>query len=482
MPAGNGAAPFDIRSDDDAARRLDGAGVGARSRRAVRRLDAGGRAARQPSARGRGRAARAGRRPAARPRQSVLVSGVTDPQGLAFDTLDGRPVLYVAESGRLTRYAWNGTDGAGERYLVGGELPDRDGIDRRKGIAIGSDHTIYVSVGSGSAEPGPRGVVLAFRPGGAQLMFATGVRNGPGLSIDPDGVLWAGTNAGRDDAPDGLARLTAGRHVSKVDRPIAAHSAPLGFHFLAGSKLPSTWKRRRSGRRPRFARPRRPRTGGALASVDGREAREAADARRAASSSQTGRGGVGPSTRFPGPDGALYVTDDTAGAVYRLVPPLRNQARAGTRRTRPTGRRSFARGLVTGRPRWISATNSSSSGEPDRGAALRATRAASASASTRRGRGRARRAGRCRRRTRSRARPRGSGARRRSASRSRRRASARGRASRASFGAAGRDEPLEASPARARGSATARSGGGSAPSGRARAAPRRLAGGTGSAP
>jgi glucose/arabinose dehydrogenase len=23
----------------------------------------------------------------------------------------------------------------------------------------------------------------------------------------------------------------------------------------------------------------------------------------------------------PGPDGALYVTDDQAGAVYRLVPP-----------------------------------------------------------------------------------------------------------------------------------------------------------------
>ena len=28
-----------------------------------------------------------------------------------------------------------------------------------------------------------------------------------------------------------------------------------------------------------------------------------------------------PVDAVPGPDGALYVTDDQAGAVYRLVPP-----------------------------------------------------------------------------------------------------------------------------------------------------------------
>ena len=28
-----------------------------------------------------------------------------------------------------------------------------------------------------------------------------------------------------------------------------------------------------------------------------------------------------PADAVPGPDGALYVTDDTAGAIYRLTPP-----------------------------------------------------------------------------------------------------------------------------------------------------------------
>ena len=320
MPAGNGAAPFDT------ARRMT--------------LPAGWTAqvwARVPGARfgvwtpegallvsrpleGEVVRLEPGADPAARPRQSVLISGVTDPQGLAFDTLDGRPVLYVAESGRLTRYPWNGAEGASERFLVGGELPDRDGIDRRKGLAIGRDHTIYVSVGSQSAEPGPRGVVFAYRPGGARLTFATGVRNGPGLSIDPDGVLWTAKNAGQDSAPDGLARLTAGRHVENVDRPIAAHSAPLGFHFLGGSKLPETWRRGavvavhgsfgRLGRAPAVLW---------LPWADGKlgKPQTLAGGFQLADGTRWGR----PVDAIPGPDGALYVTDDTAGAVYRLVPP-----------------------------------------------------------------------------------------------------------------------------------------------------------------
>jgi glucose/arabinose dehydrogenase len=28
-----------------------------------------------------------------------------------------------------------------------------------------------------------------------------------------------------------------------------------------------------------------------------------------------------PADAVPGPDGALYISDDTAGAIYRLVPP-----------------------------------------------------------------------------------------------------------------------------------------------------------------
>jgi glucose/arabinose dehydrogenase len=258
--------------------------------------------------------------PAAPPRQSELLSGLTDPQGLAFDTLAGRPVLYVAESGELDRYAWNGAEGVGARTVVARGLPDQDGIDRRKGIAIGPDHTIYVSVGDMSKRPGTRGVVLAFRPGGAELTFASGVGNGVGLAIDPNGALWTAANRGQGASPDGLARLTPGRHLEQVDRAIPAHSAPLGFDFLEGSKLPRPWSRGavvavHGSFAPRVRAPAVlwfPWTGGALG-----EPQTLVGGFELPDGKRWGR----PVDAVPGPDGALYVTDDTAGAVYRLVPP-----------------------------------------------------------------------------------------------------------------------------------------------------------------
>jgi glucose/arabinose dehydrogenase len=317
---------------------------------------------------------------AAPPRQTILVAGLTDPHGLAFDTVNGRPVLYVAESDKLDRYAWKGERGVGTRTVVARDLPDPDGIDRLKGIAVGPDHTIYVSVGSMSEGPGPRAVILAYRPGGARLTFARGVRNGEGLSFDPDGALWAAANAGEDVAypfhrryggyadaygkviraytnahpADELAKLSAGRNLgwpycnpddrlpfvadvgtnpngkvldcrtlAPVERTIPAHSAPLGFRFLHGSALPAPWSKgavvavHGSFDPPELRAPAvlwLPWTGKTLG-----EPRTLVGGFQLPHGTRWGR----PADAIPGPDGALYVTDDTAGAVYRLVPPRR---------------------------------------------------------------------------------------------------------------------------------------------------------------
>ena len=102
------------------------------------------------------------------------------------------------------------------------------------------------------------------------------------------------------------------------------HSAPIGFNFLTGSKLPSGL---RAGaivaangsfmRQP----PRQP----ALWWLPWNSAnrslgapRLSADGWQAADGTRWGRpvGGV------PGPDGALYVSDDQAGLIYRLAPAV----------------------------------------------------------------------------------------------------------------------------------------------------------------
>ena len=348
---------------------------------------------------------RPGPRAAAVPGESVLLSGLTNPQGMAFDTLDGRQMLYVAESDQVDRFAWSGDGVLGARTVFVPGMPDSDpggdDVHRLKDVVVGPDHTVYVDVGSSSnvdttdldATP-PRAVVMAYRPDGAGRVYATGVRNGDGLSFDPDGELWTAVSnrdeipypfhrayAGYDDAfgaviasyvnnhpPDELAKLTPGRDLgwpycnpdpdvspgaatgtfrygdlpfdpdaqtnpngsmldcaslSPLERGIPAHSAPLGFHFLEGSALPAPWSHGAilavhgsSDRTP----PRAP----AVLWFPWEAARKTLGAQvNLITGFQTSDGGRWgrPVDVVPGPDGALYVTDDTAGAVYRIAPP-----------------------------------------------------------------------------------------------------------------------------------------------------------------
>ena len=394
VPAGNGDAPFDVRRTlllpagwrAQVWARVAGVRFAAWTPEGdllVSVPDAGAIVRLQPRA-----------DPATPPRRTVLVSGLTDPQGLAFDSPDGRPVLYVAESDRIDRYAWNGSKAIGARVVVARKLPDADGLDRKKGIAVGRDHTVYVSVGSGSELGGPRDVVLAYESaGGKARTFARGVRNGQALSFDPEGNLWTAAQ-GRDgirypfhrryggyaDAygkevpsyasshpPDQVARLTAGRSLGSpycnaepdlrpgapdsrrryanvpftadvetnpngkafdckslrpIEQTVGAHSAPLGLTFLQGSALPARW------------------TNGAVVALHGSRdsslrvprllwfpwdanAHTLRAPRTIAFGFQPRRGPRWgrPVLAVPGPDGSLYVTDDAAGAIYRLTPP-----------------------------------------------------------------------------------------------------------------------------------------------------------------
>lgn len=108
-----------------------------------------------------------------------------------------------------------------------------------------------------------------------------------------------------------------------IEVALAAHSAPLGLAFLEGSNLPAPW------------------SGGAVVAVHGSWDRQPPQSPavlwmpwdtatgtlqpattlvtgfQEANGSRWGR----PVDAVPGPDGALYVSDDTAGAIYRLAPP-----------------------------------------------------------------------------------------------------------------------------------------------------------------
>jgi glucose/arabinose dehydrogenase len=316
------------------------------------------------------------------PTTSVLLDGLDQPHGLAF----AGNTLYVAESDQIDAYDY--ADGyVTNRRTIAGGLPDGRSPDLRgsyshvlKSVASGPDGAVYFSIastGNISAEDRdanpPRATIMRVPPaGGPAQAFATGVRNGTGLAIAPDGSVWTAVNnrdnvadpqTGQPDAeyvdehpPESLARLTPGRELGwpycnpdggpanlplirdvqtnadgsrmnceslpPVEQSLGAHAAPLGMSFTEGV-LPTPYAR------------------GALIGVHGSWNRE--PPREPGVSFFAWRdGGLGdqqtlvggfqsedgarwgrPVAAVTGPDGAIYVTDDYADAVYRLAPPSR---------------------------------------------------------------------------------------------------------------------------------------------------------------
>ena len=145
------------------------------------------------------------------PQPELLLDGLDQPHGLAF----AGNTLYVAESDQVDAYDFAGGSATGQRVVAPG-LPDAKSPDLRgayshalKSVVVGPDGAVYFSIGSTgniseadrSATP-PRATIMRVPPGGGPAApFATGVRNGTGLAVAPDGSIWIANN-GRDNAPD----------------------------------------------------------------------------------------------------------------------------------------------------------------------------------------------------------------------------------------------------------------------------------------
>lgn len=318
-------------------------------------------------------------------RTATLVDGMTQPHGLAFDgtTLvvaeSNQMTAFRYADGVATerRVVAGGLPDARSPELGGAYA------HALKSVAVGADGAVYFSIGSTgnvsaedrTASP-PRATIMRIPPGGGTpTAFATGVRNGTGLAVAPDDSVWTAVN-NRDNVadprpgpdygrivadyvgehpPESVARLTPGRELGwpycnpdidgpprfvrdvqtnadgsrldctalpPVEQTLGAHSAPLGLSFVDGT-LPEPYAR------------------GALIGVHGSWNRNPPRAPEVSffgwrdgtlGPQQTLVGGFQdtqgnrwgrPVAAVAGPDGAVYITDDYAGAVYRLAPPGR---------------------------------------------------------------------------------------------------------------------------------------------------------------
>jgi glucose/arabinose dehydrogenase len=292
---------------------------------------------------------------------AIYAKGLDEPFGLAFYPPGPDPnYLYVGTVGAVLRFAYHSGDGAasGKPATIVANLPD--GGHRTRDVLFSPDgKKMYVSVGSLSndqesmfSDEVRRADILQFNPDGSgERRFATGLRNPVQMAIHPlTGDLWTVVNErdglGDDLPPDYVTRVRDGafygwpwyyigpnqdpRHqgehpelrdkVVVPDVLIQPHSAPLGLAVYNGKQFPAAY------RNDVFVAlhgswNRSQRTGYKVVRVvlhDGKPNGEYEDFLTGFVTSE-GEVWARPVGVAMAPDGALLVSDDAGGTVWRIT-------------------------------------------------------------------------------------------------------------------------------------------------------------------
>ena len=282
----------------------------------------------------------------------TLLAGLDGPNGLDFHG----GFLYVAETSRIVRVRFDAGRRAvdGKPEVVVDALP-AGGNHWKKTIRFGPDGLLYLAIGSSCnvclESDERRAAMLRFTPEGKFVdILATGLRNSAGFDWrDADGELYATDNGrdllGDDFPPCELNRIRAGgfygwpfANGDRVPDPdlgagrdaviaasippafaFRAHNAPLGMVFLKSDKQPDAYK------------------GDALVALHGSWNRSTKDGYKVVALHWDADGSIRsrdfvtgfladenvigrPAEVTEDADGAIYVSDDYANAIYRIVP------------------------------------------------------------------------------------------------------------------------------------------------------------------
>ena len=145
-----------------------------------------------------------------------FASGLRLPFGLAFYPAGPNPsYLYVGDTDAILRFPYKNGDlkatgpaetvvpnlPAGPNHFAKGVAFSRDG--KRMFIAVGS-HTNVTDIDTDTSEFHRADILVASPDGSNLAVFATGIRNGCGLAVNPEtGELWTSVNE-RDELGDNL--------------------------------------------------------------------------------------------------------------------------------------------------------------------------------------------------------------------------------------------------------------------------------------
>lgn len=279
----------------------------------------------------------------------TIASGLDQPLGVAFR--DG--ALYVSSVNRILRFdnIEDKLDQPGKPVVVTDIFPEEK-HHGGKFIAFGPDGLLYAPVGApcNICEPDPERFALISRikPDGTNYeVYAQGVRNTVGFDWHPDtkelwftdnGRDWMGDNLPPDelnraprkgmhfgypychgsDIPD--PKFGAKRDCSKLTPPVAKfepHVAPLGMRFYTGKMFPAAY-RNNIFVAEHGSWNRRDKVGYRLERVQIKNNKVVKKEVFAEGWLQEQNAWGRPVDVLVMPDGALLVSDDHAGAIYRI--------------------------------------------------------------------------------------------------------------------------------------------------------------------
>ena len=294
-------------------------------------------------------------------RREVLLQGLNGPNGIDF--FEGW--LYVAESDALGRVSFDHATGlttSPYQQIVTG-LPG-GGNHWKKTLRFGPDNLMYVSMGSScnvcTEDDERRGTLVRYSPDGTnEMIFARGLRNSAGFDWSANGDIYATDNGrdllGDDYPPCELNLVTEGAHYgwpyangnqepdpdfgagneALIEKSVApvhnfkAHNAPLGIEFIDAEGMPEEYQ------------------GAAIVALHGSWNRSEKDGYKVVSLHWNAAGEISerdfvsgflddgdvlgrPAEVVQGPDGAVYISDDYSGVIYRVAYGEQQQLQLGS--------------------------------------------------------------------------------------------------------------------------------------------------------
>lgn len=281
----------------------------------------------------------------------VIAKGLTHPHSLAFR----KGYLYIATNAAILRmkYANGKVEGTPESFI---ELPANKTGHVTRTMAWGKDNRLYVSIGSScnvcEEEDARRTTILAYNEDGSGGQpFAKGLRNAIGIDFDPKtGKLWAGDmgqdGLGAEKPGDEINLIEAGKHygfpyfvgnnepnaglkdAKGAMKPeqctppafqLDAHSSPIDLRFYTGKQFPASYRgalflvlHGSNNNRPQ-------KIGYKVVRVVMKDGKATGVEDFAMGWLKGNEFNGRPAGLITGADGALYISDDNKGFIYRVT-------------------------------------------------------------------------------------------------------------------------------------------------------------------